>query len=735
MKRLRLSIFGAVQGVGFRPFVYRLANEMGLAGWVLNGPFGVVVEVDGDADTLGRFARRVLSEKPRAAVIAATESAWLEPAGFSGFSIKESEAAARPSAWMLPDLATCPDCLAEICDPAQRRFGYAFTNCTACGPRFTIVTHIPYDRPNTTMRDFVMCPQCQAEYENAADRRFHAQPIACPHCGPKVWLEPGGDKPPIAEAAELIRRGGIVAVKGIGGFLLVCDARSSKTVRELRSRKRRSEKPFAVMFPNLAAVRAQCDVSKLEAEWLASAAAPIVLLRRRPEATLVAAETAPGNPCLGAMLPYAPLHHLLMAELGFPVVATSGNLSEEPIVKDNEAAQRLLAGIADAFLINDRPIARHADDSIVRLARGRQLVLRRARGLAPLPLRVGRSLRPVLALGAHLKSTVAAAWDRQIVLSQHLGDLETTASLDAWRSATRDLCALYGFKPEAVACDLHPDYASTRQAESMGLPIVRVQHHHAHVAAAMAEADLTGPVLGVAWDGVGFGPDGTIWGGEFLRVDDEGYQRVARLRPFPLPGGEAAVREPRRCALGLLFEMGGDLSRLEQDFPKDWETARLLPGRSALSPRTSSMGRLFDGLAALLGLRSVNSYEGQAAMALEHAMVLTRESYSIPLRSGEILTADWEPMVRDVLTDLERGAPTGLICGRFHNALAELTLAVAKAAGLEKVVLTGGVFQNAYLSERSVELLEASGFKVFTHQRLPPNDGAISAGQAFVAGR
>ncbi|MDD5627924.1 MAG: carbamoyltransferase HypF, partial [Elusimicrobia bacterium] len=427
LRRLRLSVFGAVQGVGFRPFVFRLAMELGLKGWVLNGPLGVVIEVDGEQSWLERFSRRVAAEKPPAAVIAAVESVWLEPAGFSDFQIKKSEGAAAPSAWVLPDLAACPDCLAELSSARERRFGYAFTNCTACGPRFTIITGIPYDRPNTTMAGFPMCPACRAEYEDPADRRFHAQPIACPACGPRLWLEEGekrtGGAAALPWAAELLRQGKVVALKGIGGFLLLCDARSAEAVKLLRERKRRSEKPFAVMFPDLDSVRQACAVSELESQWLESAAAPIVLLRRLRERPLVCAEVAPGNPWLGALLPYAPLHHLLMKELGFPVVATSGNLSEEPIAKDNDEAKSRLRGLADAFLMNDRPIARHADDSIVRLARGRQLVLRRARGLAPLPLRTGRELRPVLALGAHLKNAVAVGWNRQIVVSQHLGDL------------------------------------------------------------------------------------------------------------------------------------------------------------------------------------------------------------------------------------------------------------------------------------------------------------------------
>jgi hydrogenase maturation protein HypF len=726
--------------VGFRPFVFRLAEEMDLKGWVLNGPYGVVIEADGGQDLLELFAERVIAEKPQAAVVAAVETVWLAAAGFKDFEIRKSEGAGAPSVWVLPDLATCPDCLAEFSDPAQRRHGYAFTNCTLCGPRFTIITGIPYDRPNTTMAGFALCPACRAEYDDPRDRRFHAQPIACPTCGPKLWLEEQGGKKlegsaSSASAAALIRAGKIVAVKGIGGFLLVCDARSAEVVKLLRQRKRRHEKPFAVMFPDLDSVRQACVVSDLEAGWLQSAAAPIVLLRRSPERGLVAEEAAPGNPWLGAMLPYAPLHHLLMRELGFPVVATSGNLSEEPMATDNDEARKRLGGIADAFLMHDRPIARHADDSIVRSSRGRQLVLRRARGFAPLPLRTGRELKPVLALGAHLKNTIALGWERQIVVSQHLGDLETAASLDAFRAANRDLRRLYGFKPELAACDLHPDYASTRHAESLGLPVVRVQHHHAHVAALMAEQDIPPPVLGVAWDGLGLGADGTIWGGEFLIVDEKGFRRYAHLRTFPLPGGEAAIQEPRRCALGLLHELGADVSRLKPLFPEGWEAMKRLPASAALSPRTSSAGRLFDGVASLAGLSQKSSFEGQAAMALEHCIDVSETgAYPMGLAEGEPRVVDWAPMIQAALADIDQGVPAGRISARFHNGLAKLIVAVTQKAGLERVALTGGVFQNAYLSEKAAVLLESAGFQVYTHQRLPPNDGGISAGQAYIAG-
>ena len=734
MRRLRLCVFGAVQGVGFRPFVYRLALDMGLKGWVLNGPSGVVIEVDGSPKVLERFAERVAHERPTASVVAAMESVWLEPAGFQDFEIKASEGSSQLSAWILPDLATCPDCLKEINSPEERRRDYAFTNCTLCGPRFTIITGLPYDRPRTTMAGFPLCPKCREEYTAPHDRRFHAQPIACPDCGPKLWLETNEgrvDDKVLDQAAQLIRDDSIVAMKGIGGFLLLCDARSEEAVAKLRLRKKRGEKPFAVMFPTLKSVEEACVLAWPEADWLISAAAPIVLLKRKPKAKIAPA-VAPNNPRLGVLLPYAPLHHLLMQRLGFPIVATSGNLSEEPIAKDNDIAKKKLAGIADAFLMHDRPIARHADDSIVRLSRGHQLILRRARGFAPLPLRVSKPLRPVLALGAHLKSTVAIGWDKQIVVSQHLGDLETAESLAAMRDAVKDLCALYRFKPEVVACDLHPDYASTRFAETLGLPLVRVQHHHAHVAACMAEADLEAPVLGVSWDGLGLGTDGTLWGGEFLIVEKKGFQRFAHLRPFPLPGGDAATREPRRSALGLLFEAKMDMSRLEAFFPTDWQAAQRLPASTMLSPRTTSAGRLFDGMASLAGLRQVNDFEGQAAMSLEHCVDENElGTYPCPIKDGVV---DWEPLLQAALGDIDRRVPVSRISARFHNGLARVVVEVAKLAKLKNVLLTGGVFQNAYLSEKTAALLESEGFKVHTHQRLPPNDGGISAGQAFLAG-
>jgi hydrogenase maturation protein HypF len=729
--------------VGFRPFAWRLARELCVRGWARNGAAGLVVEAEAEAQTLREFARRLVNERPAGAHVAAVEQTWLTATGAEGFSIVESRQGERKSAWILPDLAMCAKCREEIEDPAQRRAGYPFTNCTDCGPRFTIIRGIPYDRARTTMAGFPLCPDCRREYEDPGDRRFHAQPVACPACGPHLRLEDGGTIKALGEraleaGALAVEKGLVVALKGLGGFLLLCDARSAQAVARLRRRKARAEKPFALLFPSLDCVRASCEVSEVEAQWMTSPAAPIVLLRRRADAALVCGGVAPGSRWLGAMLPYAPLHHMLSRRLGFPLVATSGNASEEPIAYKDADARRRLTGIADVFLTHDRPIARHADDSIVRLCRGRQSVVRRARGLAPLPLTVKGPLSRVLAVGAHLKSTVAIGWEDRLVVSQHLGDLGTATCRDAFEGAIRDLSALYEFEPEAVACDRHPDYASTRHARAMGLPVVRVQHHHAHVAAVMAEAGLEGPVLGVAFDGMGWGPDATVWGGEFLRVGPAGYARLAHLRTFPLPGGDAANREPRRAALGLLHAAGLDVERMRGQFDAGlWPALRDLPGKPNFSPLSSSAGRLFDAVASLIGLRQVNGFEGQAAIALEQAAegYDDAEGYPLPVRTQAPLVLDWGPLIEALLLDLDRGRAPGLMAARFHEGLARAVTRTAGLAGLEQVVLCGGVFQNRRLTERAAALMEENGLIAITPQRLPANDGGISAGQAFVAGR
>ena len=567
-----IRVAGAVQGVGFRPFVHRLATELHLDGTVRNDARGVVIQLEGSVPALEEFRQRLEREAPPAARIASIHGTECD-AIFegAGFSIRESEDGAAPQTSVMADLATCPDCLREILDPSNRRHLYPFTNCTNCGPRFSIVTAIPYDRINTTMTDFEMCPACRAEYENPADRRFHAQPNACPICGPKLslWNERGEtlaeQHESLIAAAAAIRDGKIVAVKGLGGFHLVCDARNDDAVRELRRRKHREEKPLAVMFPSPAAIAETCEIGPLELAALNSIQSPIVLLRKSEISNFgfqISKLVAPDNPMLGAMLPYTPLHHLLLRELGFPIIATSGNLSEEPICIDEHEALARLGGIADLFLVHNRRIARPVDDSVARAMAGRLTIIRRSRGYAPLPVAAmdGSNRGSVLAVGGQLKNAVALATGGSIYLSQHIGDLSTEPAIEAFESAARALPALYDTVPSRVVCDLHPDYASTAFAKRNGAKPMMIQHHYAHVLAVMAEHNLRGDVLGVSWDGTGFGTDGTIWGGEFLRADDHRFERIAHFRTFPLPGGEAAIREPRRAALGLLFEMQRDLA-------------------------------------------------------------------------------------------------------------------------------------------------------------------------------
>jgi hydrogenase maturation protein HypF len=805
--RLKLAVRGAVQGVGFRPFVFRLANELKLAGWVNNSPQGVFIEAEGQRAVLENFLLRLETEKPPRSFIQSLESTWLDAVGFEKFEIRQSETGGDRTALVLPDIATCPDCLREIFDPNNRRYCYPFTNCTHCGPRFSIIESLPYDRTSTSMKKFAMCPACQREYDDPRDRRFHAQPNACPVCGPRLELwEPGAiaegskralarDEVALSVAARAIRRGQIVGVKGLGGFHLLVDARNEKAVRRLRERKHREEKPLALMFPSLAEVKAACDVSPLEERLLRSPEAPIVLLKKTANhKSQIVNSVAPGNPNLGVMLPSNPLHHLLMAGLKFPVVATSGNLSDEPICTDEFEALERLGGIADWFLVHNRPIVRHVDDSIVRVMLDRELVLRRARGYAPLPISIGglSSARPnlqglaelappnvALAVGAHLKNSVALAVGNQVFISQHIGDLETEQANAAFRRVIGDLERLYEAKPQIVAADLHPDYLSTKFANEIeggaGSPLpangaqriarptkVGVQHHIAHVLSCMADNELEPPVLGVSWDGTGYGLDGTIWGGEFFLVTGHAIERVAHLRPFRLPGGDKAVREPRRPAIGLLYELFGDAAFAMQHLPplqkiSPIETSALkgMLQRRLNSPLTTSMGRLFDAVASLAGLRQQMRFEGQAAMELEFALdgIETDEAYELPIADCQLSVEnakgrvnnvsrithhasrvlDWSPMIKAILSDMKRGVTVGNISVRFHNALIEAIVAVARVVGERRVALSGGCFQNRYLTERAVRRLRTEGFQPYWHQRVPPNDGGIALGQIVAA--
>jgi len=844
--RARIVVRGAVQGVGFRPFVYRLATELGLTGWVSNSSQGVWIEVEGSQDQLDSFLLRVENDKPPRSSIYSLESSILDAVGLSGFEIRESCAAARTTALVLPDIATCSDCLREIFAPGNRRYLYPFTNCTNCGPRFSIIESLPYDRSNTTMKTFQMCEPCRNEYGSPGDRRFHAQPNACPDCGPRLelWDYSGSvlasRHEALRQAAELLGNGRILALKGLGGFHLLVDARNQEAVLKIRERKHRAEKPFALLYPSLQSIRMSCEVSELEQRLLLSPESPIVLLRRRKSAGNhslddIAQAVAPANPCLGVMLPYTPLHHILMKELNFPLVATSGNISDEPICIEEKEALRRLGGIADAFLVHNRPILRHVDDSVVRLLLGREQILRRARGYAPLPMLLsassalslphqafghplpagegsgvrGQAQRSgfhaklpesrctegvtdcVLAVGAHLKNAVAMTlpatsvaspgiegWMEEggergddvrkfasaprmtlgggkdmlapsshVLVSQHIGDLETREAFEAFLRVIADLQCLYNAKPERIVCDLHPDYLSSQYAKeralALGVPLIPVQHHYAHVAACMAENQVEAPALGVSWDGTGLGTDDTIWGGEFLLVNETAFDRVAHFRRFRLPGGEAAIKEPKRTALGVLFELFGEslaehkeLAPIRQFPPNDLLILQQMVGKGINSPETSSVGRFFDAVASILGVRHQVTFEGQAAMELEFALGEEDDGcYGLAIDEKDKLVIDWEPMVRQILADLEQRVPIGRITARFHNTLVEVIVEVAYRIGEERVVLTGGCFQNGYLAERAVRRLEAQGFRPYWHQRVPPNDGGMALGQIFAAVR
>ena len=749
IQRMSIVIRGAVQGIGFRPFIYRLARELDLTGWVRNTPQGVLVEVESSRELLEAFLVRIEKEKPPRASIQSLESTCLDPVGYDGFEIRQSTESGRKSALILPDIATCAACLMDIFDRGNRRYRYPFTNCTNCGPRYSIVEKLPYDRPNTTMKGFAMCLQCRAEYADPLNRRFHAQPNACPECGPQLELWDGNGRSltrqdeALRQGVDALRQGKILAVKGLGGFHLIVDAHNEAAVARLRRCKNREEKPFALMYPDIRRIAAHCELSELEQRLLCSPEAPIVLLRRNGRDDL-APNVAPHNPYFGIMLPYTPLHHLLMRDFGGPIAATSGNLAEEPICIDERQALKRLGNIADLLLVHDRPIRRHVDDSIVRVVEGRELVLRRARGYAPLPVHLDAAISSIIGVGAHLKSAVALSVEREVFVSQHIGDLETAEANAAFCEVIDDLQALYEITPRQIACDAHPDYQSTRYADHSKRSVLSVQHHYAHVLSCMAENRLDGPLLGVAWDGTGFGLDGTIWGGEFLRITEDSFERAAHLRTFPLPGGDAAAREPRRSALGLLFELFGEKVFEQPDLIRLCGFARVEAAllRTALvrevnSPRTSSIGRLFDAVSAIVGLRQHCRFEGQAAMELEFAVrEEVDDHYEFECaNAGPTLVADWEPVILQILADVRTGASTGEIAAKFHRGLARLIVQVARILGEEQVVLTGGCFQNAHLLRQAVNWLCDEGFRPYWHQRIPPNDGGIALGQIVAVAR
>jgi hydrogenase maturation protein HypF len=719
VRRYRITLSGAVQGVGLRPFVYNLAHSLDLGGFVRNTADAVEIEVEGQPDRLDNFTLCLGRDRPRAARVTSEHRRLVPPNGDRRFRIAASDAAAATPFGLLNDLATCAECLQELLDPSDRRYEYPFITCTACGPRFTISEALPYDRVSTTMRAFEMCEQCAREYATPHDRRFHAQPNACAVCGPRLSME-------IADVADAIRRGAIIALKGIGGFQLLCNARSEGVVELLRARKAREFKPFAVMMPTLDVVGRYCEVSVEQAEVLTSPAAPIVLLRPRTDTGLAVAVSG-RSPWLGVMLPNSPVHHLLLRRYSGPVVATSGNIAGEPIVIDEDEARRRLGSIADVMVTHDRPIARPCDDSVVRVGRQGLSPVRRARGYAPLPIRLARPLARALAVGGHLKNTIAIGIGDTAIVSQHVGDLDGPEARNSFERTIAEFEHLHRFTPELVVADLHPDYASTLWAERSGHRVLRAQHHEAHVASCAAENGVMRPYLGVAWDGTGYGRDGSIWGGEFFVHDGRQFTRVAHLRPFPLLGGEAATREGWRAAVAMDWTIRG---RAALEHLANADVFERMLRHRVNSPDTTSMGRLFDAIAAVSGVATSSRFEGEAAMALEAAVDDDGEG-AYPF--GEGLEGDWAPLFDSVSRDVQRHVGTGRIAARFHLALAQWTYRVATAVGIGDVVLSGGVFQNAFLVDRCVDTLSRHGFTVHTHHQVPPNDGGLSLGQLALA--
>lgn len=748
--RRRLRVRGVVQGVGFRPFVYNLARELGLGGFVLNDGRGVAIEVEGAAEAVAAFRRRLAAEAPAAARVDEVVEEEITAFGQRRFVIGAS-AEGEVLTLVSPDLAICEECRRELFDAADRRHRYPFINCTACGPRFTIIQHVPYDRPATTMARFEMCAPCRAEYEDPADRRFHAQPNACAACGPRLALWDAAGVPlavadPLAEAMRLLAAGAIVAIKGLGGYHLACDAASDETVAALRGRKTREDKPFAVMARDEEVVRRYCEMGDDERALLMSPARPIVLLRKR-EPFGLAAGVAPHNKYLGVMLPYTPLHHLLLARDPLVcLVMTSGNRADEPIAyRDDEVAAQL-AGIADYYLTHDRPIARRVDDSVTRVFGGREYLLRRSRGYVPLPIDLGDNYgASVLAVGAELKNTFCLTKGSQAFVSHHLGDLENAAALAAFEEGITSFRELFQIEPTAVARDLHPDYLASRYADATGLPVILVQHHHAHIASALADSGYTGKVIGVAFDGAGLGDDGaSVWGGEFLIADAADYARAGHLANVALPGGDRAAREPWRMALSWLYYTYGDEAAARTPAPlaaiaaasREAVIEQITKGVNA--PPTSSMGRLFDAVAALAGVRLASNYEGQAAVELEQ-IADERETgtYRFEIAAGTPMVIDAAAVIDAIIRELAAGVSAGVVAMRFHRGVANMIAAAAERlrddGGLETVALGGGVFQNVTLLTMTQRLLRNAGFRVLIPSQVPTNDGGLSLGQAAVA--
>ncbi|MBI4304056.1 MAG: carbamoyltransferase HypF [Chloroflexi bacterium] len=753
--RVSISVRGVVQGVGFRPFIYQLATKYKLKGWVCNTSEDVKIEVEGDAAAIEQFLSGLREQAPPRASIESVKVKHHPPLNYQTFEIRHSVAETGKYQLISPDIATCPDCLKEIFSPGDRRYRYPFTNCTNCGPRFTIIEDIPYDRPLTTMRHFQMCPECQHEYDDPLNRRFHAQPNACPECGPALQLlDADGNQvsanDAITAASQLLREGKIVAIKGLGGFLLACDATSEATVNLLRQRKRRPAKPLAIMVSSIEEARKHCYVNEGEERLLTSPSSPIVLLRWKDNSS-VSAGVAPGLKYLGVMLPYTPLHHLLLRETGLPLVMTSGNISEEPIAKDNDEAVRRLSGIADYFLVHNRDIYARYDDSVTMVERSVPQLLRRARSYAPYPIHLKFKSQQVLGCGAEEKNTFCLTRDEYAFLSQHIGDMENLETLEHFENTIALYQKLFRIEPTILAHDLHPEYLATKYAKELAdktsVRLVPVQHHHAHIVSGMVDNGVDSPVIGVAFDGTGYGTDGNIWGGEVLLADYRGFNRMGQLEYLPLPGGALAIKKPYRTAIGYIVSLLGK-SALKPDLPflkaidkEEIDIIKKQIENKLNSPLTSSCGRLFDAVSALIGVRGEIGYEAQAAIELEMlAYEAENEKGDYPFSIVEqdgVSVVKLKDLFSAIIHDLRSGVAQASIAARFHNTMARMIPELCQVAcgktGIRQVVLSGGVFQNRLLLRKAVALLEAGGFTVFTHRQVPCNDGGISVGQAVVA--
>lgn len=746
MKQLtgrHISVYGIVQGVGFRPFIYKLAKDYNLNGWVLNTSSSVEIEIEGELKDVERFILDIKKKAPPLSRIEGIKVVDIKPNNYREFVIKESR---ENLGYQLisPDIATCNECLKELFDPNDRRYLYPFINCTNCGPRFTIIKDIPYDRQNTTMAKFKMCKDCEEEYNNPMDRRFHAQPNACPVCGPKVWLEGRETEDPIKEVVRLLKDGKIIAIKGLGGFHLACDATNDDAVRRLRERKHRPSKPFAVMMRDIETVRLYCDLKEEEENLMVSPQCPIVLLRLRDKRD-ISNLVAPNNNYLGVMLPYTPLQHIILREFPKPLIMTSGNLSEEPICQDNEEALERLKDIADYFLLNNRDIYSRYDDSVASVVGGNIQIIRRARGYAPSPIRLPFNIETTLGCGGELKNTFCLTRENYAFISQHIGDLENLETLKHFTSTIELYKRLFRIEPKVIACDMHPDYLSSKYAQGFSgkIPIIPVQHHYAHIASCMAENSLSEPVIGVAMDGSGYGLDGNLWGGEILLADYDNFSRLAHLEYLPMPGGELAIKKPYRLAIGYLYRLFRDIPRIasfSNISKEEVETIKAQIDNSINTPLTSSLGRLFDAVSSILNICKEVDYEGQAAIELEMIGegISTEEYYNwgIEKLNGEFIIKV-KPILEEIINDIDRISKEK-ISAKFHNTIALIILALVKnireETKINTVVLSGGCFQNRTLLIKTIKNLERERFKVFIHRQVPCNDGGISLGQAVIGG-